>query len=219
MSTFLGPRGQATVILFSSHFDHELPKLRELKRMLKIPDGKFYKSKGYHNRWIDQLESLLTKLRQARAPESDQIRRVSSTDFLVTVPDVAPNLFLTMKYSAELIGGFNLTDQSMVVLGDLLRAYDSATYVHQTPERIVSWLESNMTTRLAGAQDDQTVLQPDLDGIKRLLAGYGDANLEAAIKGLEDWHEQYRWQDRPKAPSDQDQAVDQSQGVAEAQTV
>ena len=46
MRDFLGPHGQATIVLMRSHFDSELPKLKDLKKLLHIPDGKYYKSGG-----------------------------------------------------------------------------------------------------------------------------------------------------------------------------
>jgi len=46
MRDFLGPHGKATIILMRSHFDTELPKLKDLKKLLNIPDGKYYKSGG-----------------------------------------------------------------------------------------------------------------------------------------------------------------------------
>ena len=55
----LGPFGKATVILFTAQFDSELPKLAEMKRSLKIPDGKYYRSHGHHSDLCNKLETLM----------------------------------------------------------------------------------------------------------------------------------------------------------------
>ena len=55
----LGPFGKATVILFTAQFDSELPKLAEMKRFLKIPDGKYYRSHGHHSDLCNKIESLI----------------------------------------------------------------------------------------------------------------------------------------------------------------
>ena len=36
MSEFLGPYGKATIILMRSHFDSDLPKLKDLKKLVKV---------------------------------------------------------------------------------------------------------------------------------------------------------------------------------------
>ena len=36
MSEFLGPHGKATVVLMNAHFETELPKLKDLKKILHI---------------------------------------------------------------------------------------------------------------------------------------------------------------------------------------
>ena len=56
MREFLGPHGKATIILMRSHFDTELPKLKDLKKLLNIPDGKYYKSGGRNSNGINKLE-------------------------------------------------------------------------------------------------------------------------------------------------------------------
>lgn len=58
MSDFLGPYGQATVILMKAHFESELPKLKDLKKILQIPDGRYYKSGGRNYSSLHSLERL-----------------------------------------------------------------------------------------------------------------------------------------------------------------
>jgi hypothetical protein len=66
MSDFLGPHGKATVILMRAHFDSELPKLKDLKKLLHIPDGRYYKSGGRNYSSTHRLERLLNILSEIR---------------------------------------------------------------------------------------------------------------------------------------------------------
>ena len=101
MSEFLGPHGQATIIMMRSHFDSELPKLKDLKKLLHIPDGKYYKSGGRNYYEINKLEKLLLILQEVRGEEKDW-KKADSSDYLITVAEVHSNLFMTLKYTNKI---------------------------------------------------------------------------------------------------------------------
>jgi hypothetical protein len=101
MSEFLGPHGKATIILMRSHFDSELPKLKDLKKLLHIPDGKYYKSGGRNYYEINKLEKLLLILQEVRGEEKDW-KKADSSDYLITVAEVHSNLFMTLKYTNKI---------------------------------------------------------------------------------------------------------------------
>jgi len=63
MNNLLGPFGAATVVLFTSQFDTQLPKLSEVKKRLSITDGKYYSRNGNFMYPITQLEDALATAR------------------------------------------------------------------------------------------------------------------------------------------------------------
>ena len=138
MKPFLGPYGAATIVLFTSQFDSELPKLSDLKRLLHIPDGVFYRSTGYHCRDITRLEDVLRTLRDPTVNSISYTyrRKTLSTDYLATVAGVNQSLFMTLKYSAQLVAGFNLTTQAMEELAALL---DHHQFIWNLRENCVSF--------------------------------------------------------------------------------
>jgi hypothetical protein len=192
MRDFLGPYGKATIILFDGGFGNELPKIGDLKKFLKITEGRYYKRYGPYRYSIEPLSDLIDIIREHRSGNKNK-HAASVSDYLFTAPNVEPNIFLALKYSNSIIEGFNLTTAAMTELEELLRIYSAAISIHESPQDIVSMLERNQDRKLAGKKDDVTVLKPDLDGIKRLLEGYGSQNLAASVKQLEDWYETYRW--------------------------
>jgi hypothetical protein len=49
---------------------------------------------------------------EIRGEEADW-RKTNSSDYLVTVAEVHSNLFMTLKYTAQVIDGFNLTEAAL----------------------------------------------------------------------------------------------------------
>jgi hypothetical protein len=192
MSEFLGPHGRATIILMRSHFDSELPKLKDLKKLLHIPDGKYYKSGGRNYHEINKLEKLLLILQDIRGEERDW-NKTNSSDYLITVAEVHSNLFMTLKYTAQVVDGFNLTDASMKDLDKLIHAYNQVCSMRSDITHMWDVLKRNSEDAAEKGCADSTILNPDVPALQKILAGYGDAQYANAVKNIQDWYETHRW--------------------------
>jgi hypothetical protein len=213
MSDFLGPHGKATVILMKAHFDSELPKLKDLKKLLHIPDGRYYKSGGRNYSSTQKLERLLNILSEIRGEERDW-KRYSSSDYLITVAQVHSNLFMTLKYSAQVIDGFNLTDACMDELDGLMGAYSSVCSMRSDVDNMWSTLERNKERAMKVGISDTTILNPNISNLQNILQGYGDAEYLKATSELKDWYETYRWKvGSPKSKSSSDEPEDETETV------
>ena len=213
MSAFLGPHGKATVILMTAHFDSELPKLKDLKKLLHIPDGRYYKSGGRNYASTNRLERLLGVLSQIRGEERDW-QRHSSSDYLITVAEVHSNLFMTLKYSAQVIDGFNLTDACMDELEQLMSAYNGNCSMKGDVSNMWATLERNKDRAIKLGITDTTILNPNIPGLQKILQGYGDAEYLKATSDLKNWYDTYRWKvgtSSSKATSDE--SVDETETV------
>ena len=211
MSAFLGPHGKATVILMTAHFDSELPKLKDLKKLLHIPDGRYYKSGGRNYAATNRLERLLGVLSQIRGEERDW-QRHSSSDYLITVAEVHSNLFMTLKYSAQVIDGFNLTDACMDELEQLMSAYNGNCSMKGDVSNMWATLERNKDQAIKLGITDATILNPDIPGLQQILQGYGDAEYLKATSDLKHWYETYRWKvGTPSSISSSDESVDETE--------
>ena len=192
MSEFLGPHGQATIIMMRSHFDSELPKLKDLKKLLHIPDGKYYKSGGRNYHEINKLEKLLAILQDIRGEERDW-NKTNSSDYLITVAEVHSNLFMTLKYTAQVVDGFNLTDASMKDLDRLIHAYNQVCSMRRDIAHMWDVLKRNSEDATEKGYADSTILNPDVPALQKILAGYGDDQYANAVKNIQDWYEIHRW--------------------------
>ena len=213
MSEFLGPHGKATVILMKAHFESELPKLKDLKKLLHIPDGRYYKSGGRNYSSTHRLERLLNILSEIRGEERDW-KRYSSSDYLITVAQVHSNLFMTLKYSAQVVDGFNLTDACMDELDRLMGAYSSVCSMKSDVDNMWSTLERNKERAMKVGISDTTILNPNIPNLQSILQGYGDAEYLKATSELKDWYEKYRWKvGAPKSTSSSDEPEDETETV------
>ena len=211
MSAFLGPHGKATVILMTAHFESELPKLKDLKKLLHIPDGRYYKSGGRNYASTNRLERLLGVLSQIRGEERDW-QRYSSSDYLITVAEVHSNLFMTLKYSAQVIDGFNLTDACMDELEQLMSAYNGNCSMKGDVSNMWATLERNKDRAIKLGITDATILNPDIPGLQQILQGYGDAEYLKATSDLKNWYDTYRWKvGTPSSKASSDESVDETE--------
>lgn len=211
MSAFLGPHGKATVILMTAHFESELPKLKDLKKLLHIPDGRYYKSGGRNYAATNRLERLLGVLSEIRGEERDW-QRHSSSDYLITVAEVHSNLFMTLKYSAQVIDGFNLTDACMDELEQLMSAYNGNCSMKGDVSNMWATLERNKDRAIKLGITDATILNPDIPGLQQILQGYGDAEYLKATSDLKNWYDTYRWKvGTPSSKASSDESVDETE--------
>jgi hypothetical protein len=211
MSAFLGPHGKATVILMTAHFESELPKLKDLKKLLHIPDGRYYKSGGRNYASTNRLERLLGVLSQIRGEERDW-QRYSSSDYLITVAEVHSNLFMTLKYSAQVIDGFNLTDACMDELEQLMSAYNGNCSMKGDVSNMWATLERNKDRAIKLGITDTTILNPDIPSLQKILQGYGDAEYLKATNDLKNWYDTYRWKvGTPSSRASSDESVDETE--------
>jgi hypothetical protein len=211
MSAFLGPHGKATVILMTAHFDSELPKLKDLKKLLHIPDGRYYKSGGRNYASTHRLERLLGVLSQIKGEERDW-QRYNSSDYLITVAEVHSNLFMTLKYSAQVIDGFNLTDACMDELEQLMSAYNGNCSMKGDVSNMWATLERNKDRAIKLGITDTTILNPDIPSLQQILHGYGDAEYLKATSDLKNWYDTYRWKvGTPSSIASSDESVDETE--------
>jgi hypothetical protein len=211
MSAFLGPHGKATVILMTAHFESELPKLKDLKKLLHIPDGRYYKSGGRNYASTNRLERLLGVLSQIKGEERDW-QRYNSSDYLITVAEVHSNLFMTLKYSAQVIDGFNLTDACMDELEQLMSAYNGNCSMKGDVSNMWATLERNKDRAIKLGITDTTILNPDIPSLQQILQGYGDAEYLKATSDLKNWYDTYRWKvGTPSSKASSDESVDETE--------
>jgi hypothetical protein len=192
-NTILGPFGAATVVLFTSQFDTQLPKLGEMKKRLGITDGKYYSANGNFSQSIGYLVDALATARNAGNPPGTPYPSVNCSHILVTVADVNSDLFALIRYSAELLGGFNLTEPALEELSRLLDRRREISWMRRTCN---SWAET-LTNLKAKARklklSDPSILEVDIKAISRITDPYALGALAEVDAEIAQWYGRFRW--------------------------
>ena len=152
-------------------------------------------------------------LQEIRGEEKDW-HKTNSSDYLITVAQVHSNLFITLKYSAQVIDGFNLTDACMDELEQLMSAYNSSCSMKGDVNNMWSTLERNKDRAIKLGITDTTILKPDIPSLQKILHGYGDAQYLNATSDLQTWYETYRWKvGTPRSKASSDKPLDAAESV------
>ena len=106
---------------------------------------------------------------------------------------------MALKYSAQIVDGFNLTDQCISELDKLLERYRSICSMQDDIKYMWRTLEDNKEIAEKHLATDKTILNPDIPALQAILHGYGDSHYAQVAQEIRDWYETYKW--KVKAPS------------------
>lgn len=207
MKTLLGPFGAGTVVLFKAQFATDLPKKTDLKKLLRTSDVNLYKSRGHGSEMISTLENALDIARGYGSGEKRDSLSHKSTDFIVLRSGVSGNAFFQLKYAAQLIEGFNLTEKSLAYLKNLNSRFSDMKYIETHYARWVDTAERNIATLEAAGIKDETVSSVPLSLWKKDADLYGVQAVEIARKSITDWVDKWVWQAQPPAMNSQTNKV------------
>ena len=189
----LGPDGKATVILFVAQFESQLPKIGEIKRFLKISDGKYYSSFGNFENAISAIDKALAIVRTGGV-DPDQERHTKNSNFVfVTVADVHSDLFMALKYSGQLLAGFNLTNDALEELNPLLQRWRNICWMRDQCKYWPGVLMENINEATSMGLSDPSILRVDIDVVARITKPYAMGAFAQVHAELSDWYERYRW--------------------------
>ena len=189
----LGPDGKATVILFIAQFESQLPKIGEIKRFLKISDGKYYSSFGNFENAISEIDKALAIVRTGGV-DPDQERHAKNSNFVfVTVADVHSDLFMALKYSGQLLAGFNLTNDALEELNPLLQRWRNICWMRAQCKYWPGVLRENINEATSMGLSDPSILEVDIDVVARITKPYAMGAFAQVHAELSDWYERYRW--------------------------
>lgn len=188
---FLGNSGAATVVLLSARDETPLPKAQEIRRLFDCEDLRYYKGDGWYREEIGLLEraSAIVKSHSDIPPWIP----LETTDWLLLPPSTHQSLFFSLAHSSILVGGFDLTDACMIELRAHLDKHSGVQDWRSTVDHFYRSLELSAASAQRKQITDPTLTAPNIDGVKRLLHGYGDDALTAVTEDIRKWHATYKW--------------------------
>ena len=191
MREFLGPNGAATIVLLQAPDPAALPKMKDVRRLFEIHDLKYLKGNGWYSNDIVQLERVINII--SGNTEAPPWHYVATTDYLVLPPGTKQPLFFAIQHLSILMDGFDLTNACMEELRDLLNIQWDITRWRSTVDSFYESLVSQSNDAAKKHMNDCSIIKPNVDGVKQLLAGYGDKALNIITDELRQWYDAYKW--------------------------
>ena len=200
------PKG--SILLWNVEDEKELPKRKELIRLLGTEDFTYYKTNGHHRDYIRTLarlkDSLTSKQKEERRGYWSQI---TTSHFLFTAQEIEINPFFLLKYSTQCLGSYFVNTDDLKNLNLLLRTYDQ---VHSITDEINNWpqrIERHKDEIKRDSIDDSVIENFEIQRLIDLTYGYGKQAIDHAMSKLHDWHDQHHWRSHaPKHTVDEIQA-------------
>jgi len=195
---------KGSILLWNVEEDKDLPKKREMVRLLGTEDFTYYKSHGHYRSHI----RTLARLKHCISPDFNQENRgfwsqVPTSHFLFTAQEIEPNSFFILKYSAQCLGSYFVDGNDLRNLDHLLRRYDQ---VRSISGEITNWpnkIERHMEEIKRDGIEDPVIENFQIARLTAMTDGYGKQAVKDALSKLEAWHEQHYWKSlRSKQPID-----------------
>lgn len=197
MSDLFDTIPQGSLMIWYVESEAELPKRKELMRLLGIDNFTYYKSDGHHRRYINLLGRVLDCL----YPTTDESRRgymrqKYMSHFLFTAQRIEINSFFQLKYSNQCLGAFHVKKKDFQDLELLLRRYEQATHWVHEIHRWPTLIQEHKDKLQSDGTKDAVIKHFDIHKLQQLTEGYGFEALNDSKTNLQAWHDQFFWKNR-----------------------
>ena len=189
------PKG--SILLWHVKNDDELPKRKEMTRLLGTDTFIYYKCAGHHRDYIRLLGRLMDSLN----PSTDHNwisywPKTAMSHFLFTAQEIEINSFFLLKYSNQCLGSFHVNNEDLEVLDEHLRHYD---HVRRLTRQVNDWpkmIQNHKDEIRAGNIADEVIENLDIARLQDFTKGYGQQAIDNAIANLQAWHDQFSWKSK-----------------------
>jgi hypothetical protein len=166
----------------------------KLKRALGTDHIKIYKATGYHSYVVQRIEELVDHMRNFG--NSSGRSKINSTHVMILPLGYYEKVLATLAYSAQLVGGFNLTTTALEELEAIDRMRWSIDRVSGTAREIrqtLTWTQDAANRfGLSDPSLQAAIDQHDAD----FDPNYGQGILQEYQRQQQSWYERFTWQDR-----------------------
>jgi hypothetical protein len=193
------PKG--SIMLWKIASEKELPQSKELFRLLKLKEFKYYKTNGHYRNYINSIAKLLYIIHnEAKAISLGYWDSEQTTDFLFTAKELENNDLFQLNYSESCLGSYYVEEDSIKELNNLLRKFYQAWSIR---EELKAWPEKIIEhQKIIKALDvsDSAIEQFDIPALILLSRGYGDQAYSTLLNYLKDWHNVHFWKMKQPKP-------------------
>ena len=197
MSDLFDTISKGSLLLWHVESEADLPKRKELMRLLGVDNFTYYKSDGHHKRYIH----LLSRVMDCLYPSTDESRRgyvrlKFMSHFLFTAQRIESNSFFQLKYSNQCLGAFHLNKKDFEDLDQLLQRYNQAISWAQSIRTWPTLIQSHKDKLQSNAIEDSVIANFDIAKLAQLTEGYGLEAIDNAKVNLQAWYDQFFWKNK-----------------------
>lgn len=194
MSGLIGDKESAKFIFFAVENEDDLPK--KVDMLNHFPDCTYnvYKSWGHFKDSFDSIERLFDiKHNGLDASKSWLAPRYISHAYRINT-SIEPDSFFVTKYSAALIGFYELSHDDFTELGTLIKYWRAQIELMDSmKESVKNFKRGKVAVDLLEVRDE-SMSNPDEDAIEKLFGSYGDKAAEQLIQKMLAWQSKVKWQ-------------------------
>ena len=189
------PKG--SILLWNIEEDKNLPKKKEMIRLLGTEEFTYYKTNGHHRSYIRSL----ARLKDCLSHDRTQVYRgyslqIPTSHFLFTEQEIESNSFFILKYSTQCLGSYFVDRSDINNLDQLLRRYEKVCHI---ANEITSWpkkIERHQEEIKRDGVEDSVIENFQTQRLTAITNGYGEQAINYAISKLQAWHDQHYWKSK-----------------------
>ena len=189
------PKG--SILLWNVEEDKDLPKKKEMTRLLGTEDFTYYKTRGHHRNYIQSLARLKALLAADLIPGHLKYwSEVNTSHFLFTAQEIESNNFFTLNYSTKCLGSYFVEKSDIDNLNQLLRRSEQvrriALEIKDWPNRIERHKEEIKRDGI----EDSFIKNFQAQRLTEITSGYGKQAIDHARSKLQEWHDLHYWKNK-----------------------
>jgi len=188
---------RGSIMLWNVEDEKELPKRKEIIRLLGTENFTYYKSHGHHRDYIRVLAKLsLYVSSTALEKQADYWAQMEMTHFLFTDKEIESNSFFLLKYANKCYGTYYVDASDIKQLEKLTRAYEQVRSITDEVRNWASRIQKHKDQIVHDGINDQFISEFEIAKFEALMHGYGAQAIDQAKSFLEDWHDQHYWKSK-----------------------
>ncbi len=194
MSNLFEKITKGSILLWNVNDESELPKRKEIVRLLGTEDFSCYKAHGHHKNYIRSLGRLKYCLSPDTGDEGPGYwETIPISHFYFTAERIQANSFFVLKYSTKCSGSFYLEHNDFTDLAKLMRTYHHAWHMFDEVKKWSEKIEKHQEEIQASGIQDNVIEDFDVANLRAMTEGYGTQAIDHALANLRDWHDKHYW--------------------------
>jgi hypothetical protein len=193
---------KGSILLWNVADEKDLPKRKEMNRLLGTDEFSYYKTHGHHSDYIRKLGRLKNYL----TTDPSEVKtgwwaQIQTSHFLFTSHEIESNSFFLLKYGHQCFGSYFVDRSDIENLEKLLRRYEQ---VMQISDEIKNWpkrIEGHKEEIKRDGIEDSVIENFQITRLIEITDSYGKQAIDHAMQELVAWHDAHFWKNKKSQTS------------------